>query len=50
MNFVVAQTFSLHASGIGRRLMATLRELYRLTPQERADRYVAHLPTAVLGR
>ncbi|MGB9227596.1 hypothetical protein [Mycobacterium sp.] len=42
MNISVAQAFS--------RLMDKWRELYRLTPQERADRYVAHLPTAVLGR
>jgi hypothetical protein len=42
MNFFVAQAVS--------RLMDKWRELRCLTPQERADRYVAHLPTAVLGR
>ncbi|MGB9307061.1 MAG: hypothetical protein WCB92_26275 [Mycobacterium sp.] len=42
MNVFVARAFP--------RLMDKWRELCRLTPQERADRYVAHLPTAVLGR
>jgi hypothetical protein len=46
MNFFVAQI----VSRTGRRLTDMLREVRDLTPQERADRYVAHLPTAVLGR
>ena len=42
MNFVVVRAVS--------RLMDNWRELRCLTPQERAERYVTHLPTAVLGR
>jgi hypothetical protein len=41
MNFVVVHAVSW--------LAEKWRELRLLTPQERADRYVAHLPTAVLG-
>jgi len=53
MNFVVARVVSpraSRASRIRRRLTDKCRELRCLTPQERADRYVAHMPTAVLGR
>jgi hypothetical protein len=42
MNFIVVQAVS--------RLTDKWRQLRCLTPQERADRYVAHLPIAVLGR
>ncbi len=34
---------------IGGRLRRRLGAPLRMTPQQRAERYVAHMPTAVLG-
>ncbi|MEZ0384857.1 MULTISPECIES: hypothetical protein [Mycobacteriaceae] len=56
MNFVVTQRISTNNdSGVrraGRRMIGRLRHLGARSeagPQQRAERYVAHMPTAVLG-
>ncbi|MGB3896776.1 MAG: hypothetical protein WA942_21310 [Mycolicibacter sinensis] len=56
MTFVVTQRISTtHGSVVrqaGRRMASWLRLLgawLEMSPQQRAERYVAHMPTAVLG-
>jgi hypothetical protein len=56
MAFVVTQNVSrIHGTAVrsaGRRMVGRLRRLgapLQMGPQQRAERYVAHMPTAVLG-
>ncbi|GFG71321.1 hypothetical protein [Mycolicibacter senuensis] len=56
MTFVITQCTSKNDSSAvrraGRRMIGRLRHLgapSEMGPQQRADRYVAHMPTAVLG-
>lgn len=56
MAFVVTPRVTpIHASTVrtaGRRVVGRLRHLgapLEMSPQQRAERYVAHMPTAVLG-
>ncbi|MFV8318417.1 hypothetical protein [Mycobacterium sp. 23] len=55
MNFVVPQADNRTGQRksmlrAGRRAVARLTALIDMTPQQRADRYVAGMPIAVLGR